>query len=205
MSKSKIVASWNRGRDGDLAILTRRVLDALRNNLTFPNPPHAYADVEKALEDYLVALSNAAGRDRTMVSRKDDQQAILREMLADLANYVSQTSKRDKTLLSSSGFDLVKEKSSATPLQPVGKVLAELGEAGEVTLKVDKVAGARTYLFEFTVAPITDSSVWTSIRETNRVYLLTGLASAVKYAFRVGAVGLRGKTVYSDPVTKVIQ
>jgi hypothetical protein len=98
MKKLKIILTFIYCRAGDLVKITRRILDSLRNNAQFPNPTPALDEIDKALEEYLVSLSNAGGRDREKVAIKDSKQAALRELLLDLAHYVTQTCKGDKAM-----------------------------------------------------------------------------------------------------------
>src|SRR5688500_15758587 len=103
---NKIISTFNYCRAGDLDKITRRILDSLKDNTQFSNPRPDLADVEKALEEFSTALSNAGGRDREKVAIKDGKQAILRQMLTELAYYVTQICKGDKAMLLGSGFDI---------------------------------------------------------------------------------------------------
>src|SRR5687767_1170091 len=100
---NRILFVFNYCRAGDLIKITRRILDSLKENTQFANPTPALADVEKALQDFTAALSNAGGYDREKVAIKDDKQAILRQMLTELAYYVTQICKGDKAMLLGSG------------------------------------------------------------------------------------------------------
>jgi hypothetical protein len=67
--------------------------------------------------DYTI-LSNAAGRDKTLVSIKNDKRAELRTLLAELADYVTSVCNGDRTMLLSSGFDLARQRGEV-PLQAI--------------------------------------------------------------------------------------
>src|SRR5207249_882268 len=99
MYRIKIKLTFIYCRDGDLVTRTRRFLDSLKDNPNFQTPTPLLADIEKALNDYIQALSNAAGHDKEMVSVKNDKKAILQQLLKALAQYVMQTCKGDKTML----------------------------------------------------------------------------------------------------------
>lgn len=139
--KKKIISSFIYCRDGELIKITRRILDSLKQNASFPNASPLLAAIEKALEEYIAALSAAGGRDREKASIKDDKKAILQQLLTELAYVVTQTAKGDKTLLLGSGFDLNAEKGVSQQAPP--KLQVELGMPGQVKTSIKKVVGAR--------------------------------------------------------------
>jgi hypothetical protein len=203
MKKIKIISTFIYCSDGELSKIARRILDSLKNNALFPNPTPALADVEKALNDYIIALSNAGGREREMVSIKNDKKAALHLLLIDLAHYVTQTSKGDKTMLLSSGFDITPDRSSQTRLPD--KLIVELGSPGEVTTRVKRVARSRAYIHEYTADPITPASIWTSETTIKNEHTFTGLTSASKIWLRVTAIASNGDKISWEPVFRIVQ
>jgi hypothetical protein len=203
MKKIKIIATFIYCRDGELVKLARRILDSVKDNPSFATPTPALADVEKALTDYISALSNAGGRDREMVSIKNDKKAVLQQLLTDLAHYVTQASKGDKTMLISSGFDITPDRSSQTRLP--NKMAVELDSPGQVTTRVKRVPRARAYIHEYTPDPITPASVWTRETTIKNEFTFTGLSSASKIWLRVTAIASNGEKISWEPVPRIIQ
>lgn len=203
MKKSKIISTFIYCRDGDLTKITRRILDSLKENTNFPNPIPTLADVEKILQDYVGSLSDAGGFDRVLVSIKEDKKAILKQMLTELAYYVTQTSKGDKTLLLSSGFDINVERGNPQKTPP--KLQAELGMPGQVTTRVNRVTKARAYVHQFTADPLTPQSVWISETTLKPAYTFTGITSGAKVWLRVIVIDQYGNTIYWDPVLRIVQ
>lgn len=201
--KSKIKLTFNRGRDSDLATLTHRVLESIKSNQLFPNPTPALADVQKALDEYQLALSNAGGRDRAMVSVKNDKQTVLRELLGQLAYYVSQTCKGDKTALLTAGFDLTKDRDSPPKLLP--NLTVNLGIPGEATIKVRTGGSIRAYVHQYTADPVTPGSVWTGETTALRQHTFRGLPSFARLWFRTIVIDKSGQSTYLDPVSRIIQ
>ncbi len=157
---NRILFTFNYCRAGDLIKITRRILDSLKDNAQFPNPTPALADVEKALDEFSTALSNAGGFDREMVAIKDGKQAILRQILTELAYYVTQICKGDKALLLGSGFQINTD--TGKPQKAPPKLRVELGMSGQVTTQVGRVTQARAYVHQYTADPLTPQSVWVS-------------------------------------------
>lgn len=197
------LAVINYCRDNDLAQTTRRVLDSLTGNTEFPSPSPALDVVDKAAQDYIVALSNAGGRDRKLVAIKNDKRAILRGLLIQLANYVTQVSQGNKTLLLSSGFELTPERSASGKLPP--KLEVDITSPGQATTRVKRVARARAYIHQYAPDPLTDSTVWTGETSHLPQHTFAGLTFATKYWFRVIALTSKGEQLTWEPVSRVIQ
>lgn len=203
MKKIRIILTFIYCRDGDLTNLTRRILDNLKGNVSFPNPTPTLDSIEKALNEYIVALSNAGGRDRKMVSIKDDKKNVLRQLLMDLAQYVMQTARGDKTMLLSSGFDITPEKNNSQRLPP--RLLVELGLPGQASTRVKRMARARAYIHQVTADPLTPDSVWKSETSIKPEHTFTGLESGARLWFRVIVVSKDGKQIHWEPVLRIIQ
>ena len=203
MKKLKIILTFIYCRAGDLVKITRRIIDSMKDNTQFPNPTPTLADVEKALDEYSGALSDAGGRDREMVAIKDNKQAALRQMLTDLAHYVTQTSKGDKAVLLSSGFDINPERSSPQKSPP--KLQAELKLPGQVTTRIKRVTKARAYVHQITADPLTSQSVWTSETSLKPEHTFTGLSSASRVWLRIIVIDRYGEQIFWEPVSRIVQ
>jgi hypothetical protein len=203
---SKIVTSFNRGRDGDLVNESGKVIqDMTKNVALFPNPNPSMAELAKATEEYQVALYNAKGRDPVLVSIKDDKRAVLRAMLTQLAEYVTSVAKGDRTVLLASGFTLAKAKGEVAALKPIEKLMVDTETPEQAVIRVKKVSGAKAYTFQYTTGAVTSESQWVSRTITEFWCSLTGLQSGVKYSFRVIAIGPGDQSVYSPIVSRFIQ
>ena len=201
--KSKITYTFNRGGDASLAMLARNIVSNLKNNAQFPNVAEAVAGIEKALNEYDLALSNAAGRDKTMVSIKNDKKAALRELLASLVVVVTQISKGDRSMLLSSGFDVSKERDNPRKLPP--NLVVDLAAPGEATIRVRRFRGTRAYVHQYTPDPLTPESVWTGETTASREHTFRGLKSTAKMWFRAIVLNRKGESTYVEPVLRVIQ
>jgi hypothetical protein len=199
-----ILRSFNQGRDGDLVTITHRVAMNLKNNPAFPNPPKPVAVLEQALLDYQVPLSNAKGRDKAMVSIKNDKRAALRVLLAELADYVAIICNGDKTMLLQSGFDLARQRGEV-PLQAITNLDVQIGPPGQAITRTKSITGARTYIHEYTNNPLMSENSWISRITTERQFTFTDLSSGVKHLFRVKAIGVGGQMVQSPVVPRYIQ
>ncbi|WP_205510981.1 hypothetical protein [Longitalea arenae] len=203
--KLRIKRSHRKCSDTYLLKICNRVKESLKGNSYFPDPKPALADVEKAFQDFQMAVSIAGRNDRTLSSAKNDKKALLSGMMDNLADYITATSNGDNTMLLSSGFDLSGTKTVSQILAPIEQLDVEIGPPGQATTRIKKVTGAKAYIHECTPDPITADSKWTSETITESENTFTNLRSIAKYWFRVIAIGKGKQAVYSGLVSRVIQ
>jgi hypothetical protein len=202
--KQKIKSTHKDAPDGDLANIAYRIVESLKDNPHYLNPAPALAVVETALQEYRDAMVNASGKDKAMVSVKNDKREVLRALITELGNYVTETSQGDKSQLLTSGFDLARQKGQFV-LPQIDKLSVEIGPPGEAVTRVKKVPGAKAYVHQYTTEPDKGESGWVSYTSTDRQYRFVKLESAVRHWFRVIAVGVGGQQVLSGIESRIIQ
>ncbi len=201
----KNVAKYKK-RQADISIICQRIIDNMENNPVFPNPPAALAELKKELPELRTALANAEGRDKQMVSIKNDKKAIVLALLQELAAYVTVTCNGDRTQILSSGFDVTNANSSGSNLLPsIEGLEVILGPAGEATTRAKNVAGAKAYVHQYTKEQPGLNTEWIGIGSSTSSYTFEGLSSDKRYWFRVVAIGTDGQRGYSPVVSRVIQ
>jgi hypothetical protein len=177
----------------------------MTNNPNFPDPNPKLEDVIKASQTYASLLLEAKGGDRIKVALKRTAKKDLVEILRALANYVMSVSRGDDGILATSGFALVKKRELAPLLTNPQKFGVKPGlNKGEIMTSVERIPGARSYVHEYTMDPVTDASVWTSVASANRKHLFTNLQSGKTYWFRVAAIGINGQIVYSASLAHIV-
>jgi hypothetical protein len=201
--KSKITSEYKRISDANLLKFARQVVSSLKDNAPFAAVKDSVTALENAVNDYEAALMNAKGRDRTMISVKNDKKASLQELLAELSINVVQVCKGDRSMLLSSGFNISKDRSAANKLPFMLNV--DLGLPGEATTRIPRVGGTRAYVHQYTADPVTPASVWRSETSKSNSYTFTGLASGAKFWFRIIVFDKAGESTYLEPVSRFIQ
>jgi hypothetical protein len=188
----------------DLVTFIKRVVEKLKSNPAFPNIPSALAELEKMLPELEEALVKAKSRDKEWVSLKNDKKAIAIALLEELAQFVIATSKGDRTLILSSGFDVTDEQNTR-PVTAIETLEVELGAPGEAIVRVKKATGAVAYVHQYATEPPGPNTVWVNEESTIREHTFKGLASDKRYWFRVLAIGRKGQKAYSPVVSRSIQ
>lgn len=201
----KISTKYRTSSDMKLLKFGYQVSDTMDNNPIYTNSPLVKAALQKSCDNFRIAGSIASRKDRGFSSAKNDRKADLIKDLDVLNVYVTETCKGDKTMLLQSGFEIVGFKNESDELQPIRevKVISEL--PGTATIRVSKVARAKSYVFQYTVDPLSPDSVWVSETVLGRDHTFTDLNSVARYWFRVIAIGKGNQKVYSPPVARVIQ
>jgi hypothetical protein len=190
--------------ESELTTIIQRVRDNTENNPLFPNPPAALAELAKVQAEFQVARANAQGGDKTMVSIKNDKKALVLGLLQEIADYVTVTSKGDKTIILSSGFD-VTGKGNYAQSPSIGKFEVEAVLPGEVNIRVNQVAGVKAYVHQYTTEPPGINAIWVGEGTSLNTYTFQGLQSDKRYWFRVLAIGYNGQRSYTPVVSRVIQ
>ena len=122
-----------------------------------------------------------------------------------LGNFVLHMSGNNEVVATSSGFNISKTPEPRPAITiPEGLVLKNGLNKGELDLKFERVAGARSYLYEITPGPVTGQSQWQSVMSTVSKNLFAGLESGKEYSCRVAAVGVKKQVVYSDVVSRIV-
>jgi hypothetical protein len=201
----RITNGFKQLRDNDLIGFAYGVKGKMQNNPTFPQPPAALADLEKILPEYQeVNNVKASGGDEEMRFIKKAMRAKVITFLSGLADYVTVTCNGDPAQLVSSGFELAKARGTKAMLA-IKELKVTADRTGEAITKVQRVAGAKAYIHQYTTDPLMGDNVWVSKVSTDPGYIFTGLKSKEKYWFQVIAVGLNGQECVSPPVSRVIQ
>lgn len=201
----RIGTKYRTSSDKNLLKLGYQVADILRNNPTFPDTKPSHAVLLAACDEFRIAGSISSRKDRALLSAKNDKKAALIKVLDELAEDITSICKGDKTMLLNSGFDIVGLKITEDALLPIDKLEVAIDVPGQATTRVKRVPGARSYVHQYTPDPLTFESVWVSETVTDREHTFTNLESVKKYLFRVIAVGKNRQSVYSPPVSRVIQ
>ncbi len=205
MKVYRINASFGRYSDAKLDNKSREIGSAISDNEYFKEPTPTVAELLDANSTFTEALTAAASGDRFAVAEKNKARKVLEELLLQLSGYVTMIAAGDRTILISSGFDLEKEAEEVMLVAPRSINVASGANSGEIQVKISGAKGNRSYLFEYTADPITDTSIWEIQPNTKVKHLFTGLVPGKKYWFRVAVVGKGGAKMYSAEIASFIQ
>jgi hypothetical protein len=202
----KVVKTFKLLMDAKLLTFAPNVVSSMTAAVeSFPTPTPALVDISNEIDTYSGLLQSAANRDKVQVALKNQSKKALLLMLSQLADYVNMVAQGNEVMLAESGFDLNKVPQPISMKAPTGLVLLDGGNTGELVLKFRRVAGALSYLYQYTTDPLLPEESWVSIAATTTSLTFTGLTKGVTYYCRVIAIGGYQQRMNSIVVNRVSQ
>jgi hypothetical protein len=203
METLKIVNGFAKESDAQLKVRTNEIIAGITEN--FATAP-GLAALSTANQNFTNALSAAINGGKYEKALKNQYRTELIEQLHLMANYVLYTCAGDRPKAISSGFSIAKQPGPGPEITKAENQKLDNGQnAGELQYSFEKVPGAKSYVYQVTQEPLTENNDWTSYMGTRRKFLFAGLESGKRYWVRVAAVGIAGQTVYSDPLSRLVQ
>lgn len=189
MTTYKLITDFSRYTADGFITFGNHVYISMTNNapLAGPTPP---LDRLRFYIDKLASAQANIGINKKGTVTRDVARDLLEVCLKSMASWVQEKSINDPVVLLSSGFELVKDKSSVGPMPMPVNLGADCikGIAGSVKLAVDVVPKANGYNWYYTEYPLTEASVWQS-KFSTAANITLALKPRTEYIFRVAALG----------------
>ncbi|MFT3936235.1 MAG: hypothetical protein QM726_21580 [Chitinophagaceae bacterium] len=205
MKKAFLLMDFKQMSGPNLLQKSTTILNSMTDNKSFPKPVPTLAVLGTAIKNFSNALALAKDGDRIKINDKDAQRAALITVLLQLMDYVTYTAGGDRSMLMSSGYTVNAATKTARSMGKIKGVKVILGEnSGEIIVTLDKVKGADAYLFYYGPAPIVNDSWKVLPNGKLNQCTISGLERGKEYSIRVGVVGPKGKTVYSQVINIIV-
>jgi fibronectin type III domain protein len=191
--------------DAVLITTTSGILSGMTGNPHFPAPSPTLPVLASALDDFSIALANAADGGKALTAAKNAQRAALKVLLRELAAYLQVACKGNLAALLSSGFPNQKPHRQPVGILPApANVSVTFGQrTGELSASFSPVVGASAYNWRVTTAAEPEVVVL-SVQSTAASNTLTGLTRGVVYRVQANAVGAAGPGNWSAPVLQMV-
>jgi hypothetical protein len=187
--------------------LGRNILAQMTANAdTFTAPPVTMAALGNALTNLETAQQAMVMGGRAATIHRDEMQAVVRDMLTKLANYVETVADGNPDIITLAGM-LPKRQGPVRydSLTQPQNLKVKTGLEGQVVLRWEKVDHAKSYQVEYSTDPLTADSWRMAMISSSSRAEVSGLISVRKYWFRVRATGTQGMvSVWSDPAMIVV-
>lgn len=203
--KQQALSGFMRMRDDELARQASTVIQAMTDNVNFVTPVPALADVQAALDDYLMKLSAATKRGGTEeTALKNEAKEVLSDLLKKLAFYVNTNTGGMLSVLKSSGFPTTDYPMAGDFPGRVFDVRMRDGRMdGEVNITFKPVKKVLFYEYRYAMVdegePQWSEPVMTT--RSNQNYLQVPERMR-EYQVQVRAVNAYGKSAWSDVAKK---
>ncbi|WP_133054753.1 hypothetical protein [Niastella populi] len=202
--KRRLALNFKGVKDTDIRMLASSVCQGMDGNEKFPDPGMLIIELKEISRQFEQAMSDASLGDRLKIAIKNNVRILLVKKLKQVGEFVNTHSNEQEYLLWSSGFDLIKPVDEIKLKHPNDFKILPGPKPGEITMKVRGIKGARSYLYQWTPAPVTPESVWQSIADTRCKKVISGLPLGINYCFRMAAVGARNQLVYTQVLSRYI-
>ncbi len=181
--------------------LLRNVVTKLTGNTHFPDPPVKLSDLTARGNALQAAIELATNGSQQSKLDRNKLTTYAKAELTSTADYVRSVGNGDAAILSTSGFELAKQR------EPIGipgtskRMEARLtGLRNELELRWATVHGAHGYQIWMTDKDPAVDGNWEAVGYTTRVrHLVTALDSYKAYWFCVSAIGVAGEGAQCDP------
>ena len=191
--------------DAQLVKDAETIVNSMTDNASYPAPSPALASVTTAINDFSVAIDNAADGGKTLTLIKNQKRAALGAVLRNLASYVHVACDGNLATLTSSGFPVWKP--TRTPVgvlpAPATPVLSLGSRTGELNAYTPPIPNASVYSWRVALASAPDAYVLEQ-QTTAASDTFEGLTPGQIYLVDVNAVGSAGPSDWSDTAQQMV-
>ncbi|MGB4774748.1 MAG: fibronectin type III domain-containing protein [Daejeonella sp.] len=190
--------------DENLLVKAGQIESNMTGNVNFPDPDPGLDELGTCKEEYSEALDNLGkGTGSTLV--KDAKRKKLEKVLRNLGLYIERIADGDEIIAETSGFTLSAKRDRVGILEKGSNLKAVPGPGkGSVKLSVNKIHGAKTYLFEYKLSSDMTNDNWKVVVASQKTVIINGLISGQEYTFRVAGAGANPTRVYSDEIRSFV-
>lgn len=184
---------------------SRNILEKMTNNVNFPEPNPGLQEITDVVDQLALAYEGAIDGGKAKKANMYRLEKTLMTIMNQLAVHIEDVSEGDETKVLSSGMEIrIPAEPSRAPEAPAEIKKVASTREGEVELKWASVKHARAYILEVNENP-GDEKGWKFVDVCCKAnYTVHNLSSLSVQWFRVSAVGLRGKSAYSDPIKAIV-
>jgi hypothetical protein len=175
------------------------IITGLTGNAVFPSPPVDLKTVQAAVDDLSSAIVAQAHGGPAATAEKYHKQDALIALLRQLKHYVEDHCGNDVAAVLSSGFQPALTSRTRAPLDNPAILAVNLGNGGELVLKVTPIARAKCYEVRFSAmgaGNIPGSWQTAGLFTNSRSITVGDLTPGTVYTFQARAIG--GSTGYSE-------
>jgi hypothetical protein len=202
--KKRLALGFKETVDSSLIMVGLRVHSNMNENEYFPDPGMLIIELGELTNQFNSAVAEAALGDRQKISVKNDLRALLIKKLKKIGEFVQEHANGSETALLSSGFPIVKPLDEIQLKDPRDFKILPGPNPGEIIMKISGVKGAKSYIYQWTPAPVTAESIWETAYDTRCKRIISGLPLGINYCFRMAAVGAHNQIIYTRVLSRYI-
>lgn len=211
---AKITTMITRMSHSEAIVRTEPIVDAFTKGNPIQGPMPSFIVVGEELKGvhdrFKDVHREAETGNHTSVAERNALRTPFNQVFIDLTDFIELASRKDPTLPYRAGCEYFwHKKNSTTRLAATATptlTMDNTHERGVVSGKVTPVAGAKSYLMEYTYGDPTVESNWShlAVHATASKMISRNLEAGRTCSFRVRAVGTNGTGPWSNYVTLII-
>jgi len=199
--KISIDLSGHNFSDKELTVKADYVLISLTGNPNFPTLSDLLVVLKTKNDNFRSLLAQMEEGNRKVTPEKNQAREDLEKTLRSLAWKIQDISDGDETMIKSSGFDVNRTPSPVGMLdQPINVVVKQGRVSRSLDVSWNPVDHSHSYVVRFTIAPLTDTSVFTTLTATKTNTTLENLDLKESYLVQVAGVGSDPTRIWSVAV-----
>ncbi|MDP4208112.1 MAG: hypothetical protein Q8928_04775 [Bacteroidota bacterium] len=202
--KFTILYDFSKFSDEVLVMRIDYLIKCLTGNKNFANPNPTLDQLIASLETFRNAILASVNGTKRDTALKNQLRKDLELLVRTLGMYVQSVGNNDEAILTSSGFELKKPKTSIGLLpKPENFKVMEGPYAASAKLSVNSIYGADVYVYKYAIAPVNENTPWEIVLGKSSV-VIKDLIQGKEYTFKVAAKGASEELIFSEPVNKFI-
>ncbi len=202
MNTHRTVKDFSGKTDAELLTKGRKVHLDLTGNALFPSPVPSLLELNTKLDEYEVAIANAAHGGTHLTAARREKRAEVIDILQRLATYVDLTGPDIESVLLGTGFDVYSTEHGVTPASEKPTILDvhDASHTGEVYVVSSSMEYALTNQLRYTADPFGPDARWIELDpQSKATFLVTGLEPGHLYWFQTRTNSRKGTSDWSDP------
>jgi len=185
---------------------TRLIITSLTGNVNFVSPNPTLAALTLAVNALEIAYNKSRGRDKNKMEVMRLRRKEMLDLVVQLAAYVQNASAGATEKIISSGFDVVRQKTTPPQVTKVYNVRVRKGsKTGSVKINWNPVKAAKVYMVRaLTETDVPDKLEIKAISSAARCEI-EELTPGLRYYILIAAIGSKSIGQWSDPAFKIVE
>jgi hypothetical protein len=183
------------------------ILDTIERNTPITELVAQVLATRDSYKDFVEAYNEAASRSTQAIASKKAKKLKLADNFVKLAIGVNYFANGNEEILAETGMPRDKSRGGKVKVvlqKPEGLTAVNCGNSGCVKVAVKVAIGANSFVYQWTMEPVTDNSVWESDGSGLKSFIWEGLNPGTIVWFRVIAIGSGNKRLTSDAVSCMV-
>ena len=197
--------SQNRHTDDGVSRKASTIELALTDNPRFPTLVSEVQAIKSTNENFISLLNRMEDGNKQTTLEKNMARKDLEAILSSVGLKVQNICLGDELAILSAGYD-VRKKASPVGILPAPENFKVVAGAAKGSLYAtwNVVLNAYIYELEYTLTPVTPTSVWSRISTTKHYATTNNLSRGLAYALRVTAAGAHPDRLWSDEIISYV-